>query len=154
MQNSQNQNHLQSFIKKLLRDQDVNDVRSALIRSWAKVNKIPYTKIDKSPIIQEFLDFGTPTVTGELEDRILRKSKSISIKQLEGCFESFLEKGHRKSQGAVYTPNYIIDYLLKHGLKIRPGDQAKQPRICDPACGSGGFLIRAAKLMNAQQNIS
>ena len=87
-------------------------MRSALIRSWAKINKLSLSDIDRSQTIQEFLENGSTTDIEKVEAQIIKKTKSISIKQLEGCFESFLEKHHRKSQGAVYTPNYIIDYLI------------------------------------------
>ncbi|MEA3476470.1 MAG: N-6 DNA methylase [Candidatus Cloacimonadota bacterium] len=53
----------------------------------------------------------------------------------------------RKAGGVYYTPKYIVDYIVKNtvGKKIK----GKTPRqiskitICDPACGSGSFLIQA-----------
>ncbi|MCK4357695.1 MAG: N-6 DNA methylase [Candidatus Cloacimonetes bacterium] len=53
----------------------------------------------------------------------------------------------RKAGGVYYTPKYIVDYIVKNtvGEKIK----GKTPRqiskitICDPACGSGSFLIQA-----------
>ena len=53
----------------------------------------------------------------------------------------------RKAGGVYYTPKYIVDYIVKNtvGEKVK----GKTPRqiskitICDPACGSGSFLIQA-----------
>ncbi|MBI5167415.1 MAG: N-6 DNA methylase, partial [candidate division NC10 bacterium] len=56
----------------------------------------------------------------------------------------------RKAGGVYYTPEYIVDYivrntvgrLLENRVKGRGGKE-KPLRILDPACGSGSFLIRA-----------
>ncbi|MCK4343640.1 MAG: N-6 DNA methylase, partial [Bacteroidales bacterium] len=61
----------------------------------------------------------------------------------------------RKSGGVYYTPKYIVDYiventigkLLKSPLEGGKGGvtpkQIEKIKICDPACGSGSFLIGA-----------
>jgi type I restriction-modification system DNA methylase subunit len=53
----------------------------------------------------------------------------------------------RKAGGVYYTPQYIMDYIVKNTVgKIIEGKSPKQIekiRILDPACGSGSFLIGA-----------
>lgn len=53
----------------------------------------------------------------------------------------------RKAGGVYYTPQYIVDYIVKSTVgKIIEGKSPKQIekiRILDPACGSGSFLIGA-----------
>ena len=53
----------------------------------------------------------------------------------------------RHAGGVYYTPNYIVDYIVKNTVgKIVEGKTPKQIekiRILDPACGSGSFLIGA-----------
>jgi type I restriction-modification system DNA methylase subunit len=53
----------------------------------------------------------------------------------------------RKAGGVYYTPEYIVDYIVKNTVgKIIEGKSPKQIekiRILDPACGSGSFLIGA-----------
>ena len=78
-------------------------------------------------------------------------------------YEQFLGKvirltaGHRavvedkpevkKAGGVYYTPTYIVDYIVEHTVgRLLEGMTPKQVsglRICDPACGSGSFLIGA-----------
>jgi len=53
----------------------------------------------------------------------------------------------KKAGGVYYTPQYIVDYIVKNtiGEKIKdktPKEIAKI-KILDPACGSGSFLIGA-----------
>ncbi len=49
--------------------------------------------------------------------------------------------------GVVPTPGYLVDRLLERGLAGRLGADADPfaLRICDPACGSGAFLLAAFK---------
>jgi len=53
----------------------------------------------------------------------------------------------KKAGGVYYTPQYIVDYIVKNtlGEKIKglTPNQISKIRVIDPACGSGSFLIRA-----------
>lgn len=55
----------------------------------------------------------------------------------------------RKAGGIFYTPEYIVDYIVKNTvgrfLSERKPKDIQTLRILDPACGSGSFLIRAYK---------
>ncbi|QDU95341.1 HsdM family class I SAM-dependent methyltransferase [Lignipirellula cremea] len=76
----------------------------------------------------------------------------LTLKQVEGGFESLLANDAKKKRGAVYTPDYIIDALLQGASEHCQATTA--PVICDPACGSGGFLLRAARLLATRHNLS
>ena len=77
-----------------------------------------------------------------------------TLKDVEKSFELALDKDHRKSFGMVYTPEYIIDYLTKNSLNLAWKDHSKPPKICDPSCGSGGFLLRIAEILENDYGIS
>lgn len=59
--------------------------------------------------------------------------------------------GQRKSTGAYYTPKVIADYLVREALG--PQIEGKTPdeilalTVCDPAMGSGGFLVSATEFL-------
>lgn len=57
----------------------------------------------------------------------------------------------RKAGGVYYTPEYIVDYIVKNTvgklLQELPPKKIRKLRILDPACGSGSFLIRAYEEM-------
>lgn len=87
----------------------------------------------------------------------------ISVEILGSAYEQFLGKtislsksGRavieekpevRKAGGVYYTPQYIVDYIVKHTVgKLIDGKAPKdinKIKIVDPACGSGSFLIGA-----------
>ena len=53
----------------------------------------------------------------------------------------------RKAGGVYYTPQYIVDYIVKNtvgkAIEGKTPRQIEKIRILDPACGSGSFLIGA-----------
>ena len=60
---------------------------------------------------------------------------------LGDLYQAYLPPKERKKLGEFYTPREVIDYILRHiGWK-------GEGIILDPACGSGGFLVRAANTL-------
>lgn len=63
----------------------------------------------------------------------------------------------RKAGGVYYTPQYIVDYIVKNTVgKLIDGKTPKEIekiKIVDPACGSGSFLLGAFEyLLNYHVN--
>jgi len=66
-------------------------------------------------------------------------------------YESLLEspddrtkQGPRRRAGVFYTPSYIARFLVRAATDaVLSHDRAEPPRILDPACGGGAFLIAA-----------
>ena len=114
------------------------------------------------PIIKELneIDFEHVTVhiIGEVYENylgeMLRVTKKSGLKVQE-----HKEQAKRKSQGIYYTPEYIVDYIVKNTVgelvkKAQTEDDLKKIKILDPACGSGSFLIKAFDVMyEAYENL-
>src|SRR5260221_3108697 len=54
----------------------------------------------------------------------------------------------RKEHGIYYTPDFIVDYIVKNTLKpvldkCNSIEDIKKIKVLDPACGSGSFLLKA-----------
>lgn len=77
----------------------------------------------------------------------------------KGVFELRQLSGNdRKTSGSYYTPSSLIDTLLDSALEpviddaVKSGDTPEEQEaallaltVCDPACGSGHFLVAAAR---------
>ncbi|MFN4074002.1 MAG: class I SAM-dependent DNA methyltransferase [Thermus sp.] len=65
-------------------------------------------------------------------------------------YQNFLPPAKRKRLGEFYTPKEVVDFILKEAVFSLPQDY---PRILDPACGSGTFLVRYlhARIEDAKQ---
>lgn len=67
------------------------------------------------------------------------------------------DRGARRARGAYYTPQPIIDHILDQTLEpqirtlAREGASALGLRVCDPSCGSGRFLVAAARRLAAAE---
>ena len=64
-------------------------------------------------------------------------------------YEKYLPKEERKRLGEFYTPDEVIDYILD-SVGYVPSRGIENKLILDPACGSGGFLIRATRRLMAR----
>lgn len=87
----------------------------------------------------------------------------LSVEILGSAYEQFLGKqitlSHigkafieekpeiRRAGGVYYTPEYIVDYIVKNtigeAIKNRTPQEISKIKIVDPACGSGSFLTGA-----------
>ena len=122
---------------------------SSIIRAWLQVNGVSRYTINRSQYIRQTAE---PMPAHDLEARISRLTAAFSLKQAEAALESLIDADRKRAEGAVYTPNYIIDYIIRRCIEIRP--ETACPRLVEPACGSGGFLIRAIPLLSEKYNIS
>ncbi len=58
-----------------------------------------------------------------------------SLKDLEKNLELLIPQNDRKLNGAFFTPNYVIDFIIS---ETNPNENDK---CLDPSCGCGAFLI-------------
>lgn len=84
--------------------------------------------------------------TGTEIVRLLEKyNLSATSEDIKGvAFERFLGKTFRGEIGQFFTPRTIVEFMV-HMVGPQEGDI-----VCDPASGSGGFLIRVFEIVREQ----
>jgi hypothetical protein len=67
----------------------------------------------------------------------------IPIELISTIYEEFYNEnvGDEHNQGSHYTPPALVEFVL--GRTLTPEVLATRPRVCDPSCGSGIFLVEA-----------
>ncbi len=84
------------------------------------------------------------------EDSSEWSEASIDPEILGKAFEALMGPADRKTSGAFYTPQDLVDDLASHAVSSafrhsqgEAGrlDALRQVRVLDPACGSGAFLV-------------
>jgi adenine-specific DNA-methyltransferase len=87
-------------------------------------------------------------ILGSIYERFL--GKTIRFRAVKGDTHTAIieEKPEVKKAGGVYyTPQYIVDYIVQNTVGVKIKNKTPQNisniRICDPACGSGSFLVGA-----------
>lgn len=82
-------------------------------------------------------------------EQILEKLQTYNLSDTQDdvkgiAFEQFLGTTFRGELGQFFTPRTIVDFMT-HVLDPKEGET-----ICDPTCGSGGFLIKAFEYVRDQ----
>ncbi len=86
-----------------------------------------------------------PATGREIVKRLERYNLSDTSEDIKGiAFERFLGKTFRGEIGQFFTPRTIVEFM------IRMVDPKERDIICDPASGSGGFLIRFFEIVREQ----
>jgi len=102
----------------------------------------------------DFKNLGSARVGGIYES-LLARTPQISTDGAKVTFAEF-SGNDRKTSGSYYTPDSVVEHLLDLALAPVVADAIKgkcgadaesailKLRVCDPACGSGHFLVGAA----------
>lgn len=118
-----------SILNDLINTQDLRSLEQHLVFSYLINNKLDFKK---SPILTEYFE------TFKQNKKLYFDTSSLeiaTIKELENHLELIIPHGDRKLNGAFFTPNYIIDFIIN---EIKPQENHKN---LDPSCGCGAFLI-------------
>ena len=113
-----------------------------------------------SPVPIDFRNMG-PEELGSVYESLLELVPDINITAKTFGFVGITSEGStagnaRKTSGSYYTPDSLVQELIKSALepvikqrleasKSNPSDALLSIRVIDPACGSGHFLLAAAR---------
>ena len=70
------------------------------------------------------------------------------LQVLDGFFEYLVSKGAKGSKGQYFTPRHVVDLCVR---VLRP---TKSETVCDPGCGSGGFLLHTLSYVRDHERLS
>ena len=79
--------------------------------------------------------------------------KTFSFEDLIQVFEFIVSPSDKRVNGAIYTPDNIKSYIINGVIDALPVS-IKVAKVCDVACGCGGFLYSYAKLLNFKYGIN
>lgn len=86
-----------------------------------------------------------PATVEEIVKRLQAYNLSDTSEDVKGiAFERFLGRTFRGEIGQFFTPRSIVEFMIR---MVAPKENDV---ICDPASGSGGFLIRAFEIIREQ----
>jgi len=141
-----NKKKLETEIKKFKESYTTDEIINSFIKLFLTSENLE-NNIDKLNECKKYNNINEKLFT------IIKNNYSLfTLKDIEAVFESLIDYDRKKAEGAVYTPDYIIDYILNYSLSIYKGENI--PIICDPSCGSGGFIVRSIEIITNHYNIS
>jgi hypothetical protein len=107
----------------------------------------PRDKEEEAAVSQDHLNLLRGFLLGESSSQQLRlffwayDFEIVPIELISSIYEEFYHKANEDDKGTHYTPSVLVDYVLSQVLSSKR--LATNPRILDPACGSGTFLVEA-----------
>lgn len=120
------------IVQDLLALSSIENIEAGIIKFFIKKNNLPTIK---NKLIQELIN-------KDEDNRILsyfeHLNKIITVSDIERLFELLIPIEDKRVNGAVYTPLYIVDYIVDTTI-------THEGTVCDCSCGSGVFLLGALK---------
>ena len=117
------------ILNELLNGNDLISVEKNIIYSYLSKNRIDF---GQSQILNDYFKDFTQNSQLYLDASCLDIS---TIKELENYLELIIPVSDRKFNGAFFTPDFIIDFIIN---EIQPRETDLN---LDPSCGCGAFLI-------------
>ena len=77
----------------------------------------------------------------------------LSLEDLIELFEFVISPSEKEVNGAVYTPLYIRDYIIKNVLSNYNNNELLHLKIGDLSCGCGGFFITSAYYIHKKTGV-
>ncbi len=106
----------------------------------------------KNKLIQSFLISEDKEELQQLHSFLtLLKGIDFDIEELIKLFEFVISPADKEVNGAVYTPKYIREYIVKESIYKFKKEKNKSDIIFgDIACGCGGFFVTIAKIIRKE----
>jgi len=85
--------------------------------------------------------------TGQISLFNLYDFSIIPVEFISNVYELFIGQDLQESQGAYYTPLFLVDYILSETVETRFKNlpNSYNCKVLDPACGSGIFLVETLR---------
>lgn len=139
-----NRNILMRLRKKFRADSAV--MEKAFVSAYVKRKGIA---AGRCQYISEYMSFCEKEDIVPIEQYIFAEDCIQGMEDLIAAFELLLDEKDKKNKGMFYTPYPIKEYILEKVML-----QEKAPKIIDPACGCGSFLVTAARKLKQKYKIS
>jgi hypothetical protein len=119
-------------------------------KEWEEGLQVDFKTV-KEIVLETYDPYQFDVIPLEVLGNIYEQYLGYTIRLTEKQVKYELKPDVRKAGGVYYTPEYIVDYIVKNTvgrlLKEMTPVKIRKLRILDPACGSGSFLIRAYEEM-------
>ncbi len=71
----------------------------------------------------------------------------IPVELVSNVYEFFIGEENQQSQGAYYTPLFLVDYILSETVSkyLKENKDTYECKTLDPSCGSGIFLVETLR---------
>lgn len=135
---------IKQFIKNTI-PHETSIVNRLLVSTYVVINRLNAVgDFSEKYIINEYNHSSELPLFTQLYNLITLNYNRFALEDLIEFFEFVISPAEKEVNGAVYTPLYIREYVVKESLKGYSNEELVNIKIGDLSCGCGGFFITAA----------
>jgi len=135
---------VKQFIKKVM-PYETSIVNRILVSTFVAINRLNVSnRFIENFIISENNHPEEFSLFTQFYNLLLSDYNKLELENLIEFFEFVISPAEKEVNGAVYTPLYIREYIVKEALKEYSKEELINLKIGDLSCGCGGFFITAA----------
>ncbi|MCD4694894.1 MAG: N-6 DNA methylase [Bacteroidales bacterium] len=117
-------------------------VNKLIVEAFLRFNGI---QVKNNKLILSCLDGNDENQIEHFISLIKSKNGKFDFEDLTQLFEITIPSQDVITNGAVYTPNYIKNYIVTESFKVLSQSDFNEITVADIACGTGAFLFTAAE---------
>ncbi len=117
-------------------------VNKLIVGAYLEFNNI---KVRNNKLILSFTEGNDKETVKTFINLIQLKNGKFDFEDVIHLFETSIPSKDISVNGAVYTPNYIKDYIVKETLSKFKDTDLQNLKVSDIACGTGAFLYTVAQ---------
>ena len=120
-------------ISTLLKRFSIEEIEKQLLYNYIIVNNLDYTQ--SAFLVEYFNNY----IASESLSKSIEELNHYSFEDITNDMELLIPVKDRKTNGAFFTPSYIVDYIIE---TVNPQYNNK---VIDLSCGSGAFILGLLK---------
>jgi hypothetical protein len=128
---------------------DTKDINCLLVSSFLAINKIE--KVNNLFINNYIIHEESELILRNEFLEILNKD-AFTIEELIEFFEFVISPEDKEVNGAVFTPEYIREYIVENTIKKQENNNINKIAFGDIACGCGGFFKTITEYLRKETN--
>lgn len=129
-----------AYLNKL--SDNLSIVNKLIVEAYLQFNNI---EVIKNKIILSCIKGNNKKQLEEFINLIRLKNEKFDFEDLIQLFEITIPTKDVAVNGAVYTPNYIKNYIVQESFKSISDKNYQNIKVADIACGTGAFLYTVAE---------
>lgn len=139
---SVNREILKFFSK--LDDKTTDYINCLIVSSFVKTHALV---VKSSSFLNDYIINSDDLVLKELMQIITQSSSEFEMEELVEVFEFVVSPADKEVNGAIYTPAYIRDFIVKRVLSRYEKETWSNLLYADLSCGCGGFFYSLLRII-------
>lgn len=132
-----------TFFKKV-EDKSTDYINKLIVSSFVRKNKLA---VSKKSLLYRYLVTSEDETLDRLNVIINQSSCQYGMEELVEIFEFVISPADKEVNGAVYTPCYIREAIIRRTLSGYSPERWREMLYADLSCGCGGFFYSLIKII-------